>query len=160
MPNNLVVRQTLTEGLTLGRPGNRLLHTNATKGLHRRGHAHALRIEVRHDDLKALILLSNKIGDRYSDVVKVQGRCIRRPPTHLLIEWCSRKPLCVGWDEQHRNTGRTLATGSYSRGYVVRAHTARDIGFRAIHNVVIAVAHRCRLQARHIRATAGLGNTE
>ena len=110
-----MIGETLTKRLAFGGPGDSLLEANPCVGLHCRGHPHTLAIEIGHDDLETLVFSANQIGNWHSDLVEIQGGSIGSPPSHLAIKRRPRKACCIGRDQQHRHSARTVAARSHRR---------------------------------------------
>ena len=99
-----MIRQSLTESLTLARPLCGFFKTHAAKRFHRSRHRHAFAIKIGHDDKKALIFLANKILYRHTHVIKVKRGGIRCPPPLLFIQLRATETFRIGRYQQHRDT--------------------------------------------------------
>ena len=96
-----MISQTLAKGFALCGPSDRFLKADSRISLHGGRHAHALAVEVGHDDLETFVFGANQIGSRHSDLVKVEGGGIRGPPSHFAIQGSARETLGIGGNQEH-----------------------------------------------------------
>ena len=91
-----MIRQALAEGVAPARPGRRLFQTHAAQGLHGRGHAQALAVEVGHNDPKPLVFFADQMIHGHAHIVEIQRGRVRGPPPLLALQGGARKPFGIG----------------------------------------------------------------
>ena len=125
--NDLMVGESLAEGLATARPLHGLLQTNSRGSLHTGTHPHALGVEVVHDHLKAAVLLADQVQPWHAYVVEIDRRRIRCPPTLFSLERGAANPFTVGRYQQHRYALRTLSAGAHGGRKPVGTHAAGNV---------------------------------
>src|SRR5436190_9003631 len=121
----------------------------------------ALALELPHDVVEALADLAEDRGRRDPDVLECQQRRVARVHAELLELLLADDAGEVHRHEEQREAVVTgLRVGLRDEHDHVGAVAVGDVGLRAVDDVVVAVAYRARLDAGHIGAGVGLGDTE
>src|SRR5207302_825963 len=122
-------------------------------------HAHALAVEIAHDDLETLALLADQVFAPYAAFAEMQRRGIRGPPAHLL-QLRARQARRVAFDQQQTDAARSLAAGTHRDRQIIGPHARGDKGLFAADDIVVAVTPRLGAEIGDIGATAGLRDRE
>ncbi len=84
VPDHLMLRQRLAEGVPLPGIFHRLVETDPRRRDAAGRHRQPLAVEIVHDDLEASALLAEQVTSGNAAIVEMKRRGVRGPPAHFL----------------------------------------------------------------------------